>query len=91
MTFTRLSGAAFFLDISGRTDGLDGNGGYECHELGWKLLDNRFVPLMSRINAVPDSLVKVIRFNCSTACKTPRLLIQKIWTAMYYCQWTMPT
>jgi len=53
--------------------GLDGNGGgYGCHELGWKLLDNRFVPLMSRINAAPDSLLKVICCNCSTACKTLR-------------------
>ena len=43
---------------------------------GWKLLDNRFVPLMSRMNAAPDSLLQVIHCNCSTACKTPAAHIE---------------
>jgi len=46
--------------------------GMDAMNWGWKLLDNRFVPLMPRMNAAPDSLLKVIRCNCSTACKTLR-------------------
>jgi len=38
---------------------------------GWTLLDNRFVPLMPRMNAAPDSLL-VIGCNCSTVCKIIR-------------------
>ena len=46
--------------------------GMDPMKWGWKLLDNRFVPLMSRMNAAPDSLLQVIHCNCSTACKTLR-------------------
>ena len=45
--------------------------GYGCQELGewWNLQDNRFIPLMQ---AAPDSLLKIIHCNCSTACTTLR-------------------
>ena len=46
--------------------------GMDVRNWGWNLQDNRFVPLMSRMNAAPDSLLKVIHCNCSTACKTLR-------------------
>jgi len=44
--------------------------GMDAMNWAWTLLDNWFVPLMPRMNAAPDSLLKVIRCNCSTACKT---------------------
>ena len=44
--------------------------GMDPMKWGWKLLDNRFVPLMSRMNVAPNSLLQVIHCNCSTACKT---------------------
>jgi len=44
----------------------------DAMNLGWTLLDNWFVPLMSGMNAAPDSLLKVIRCNCYTAYKTLR-------------------
>ena len=43
----------------------------------WHLKDNRFVPLMSTMNVAPDSLLKVIHCNCSTACKTLRCSCRK--------------
>jgi len=48
--------------------------GMDAMNWGWTLLVNRFVPLMSRMNAAPDSLLKVIRCNCYAACKTLRCL-----------------
>jgi len=39
---------------------------------GWKVEDNQFVPVMSKMNAAPDNLLKVIHCNCSTACRTLR-------------------
>ncbi len=46
--------------------------GMDATNWGWDLKGNRLVPLMSRMNAAPDSLLKVIHCNCSTACKTLR-------------------
>ena len=37
----------------------------------------RFVPLMSTMNVAPDSLLKVIHCNCTTACKTLRCSCRK--------------
>ena len=46
-------------------------------ELGMATSDNRFVPLMSTVNVAPDSLLKVIHYNSSTACKTLRCSCRK--------------
>lgn len=46
--------------------------GMDAMNLGRSLQDNLFVPIMSRMNPAPDSLLKVIHCNCSTACKTHR-------------------
>lgn len=46
--------------------------GMDAMNWGWNLQDNQFVPVMSRMNAAPDSLLKVIHCNCSNACKTLR-------------------
>ena len=62
------SGANLIADVCPRVMAK----GMDAMKWGWKLLDNRFVPLMSRMNAAPDSLLQVIHCNCSTACKTLR-------------------
>jgi hypothetical protein len=44
---------------------------------GWSLKDNKFVPLMSSMSAAPDSLLKIIHCNCTSACKTLRCSCRK--------------
>lgn len=44
--------------------------GMDALQWGWRLQDNRFTPVMSSMNAAPDSLLKVIHCNCSKSCKT---------------------
>ena len=44
---------------------------------GWGLEDNRFVPIMTAMNAAPDTLLKMIHCNCTTACDTPRCSCRK--------------
>lgn len=39
---------------------------------GWKREGSQFVPTESDMNAAPDSLLKIIHCNCTTACSTPR-------------------
>lgn len=39
---------------------------------GWKQEDNMFVPIMSKMNAAPDRLLKMMHCNCSTGCRTAR-------------------
>ena len=39
---------------------------------GWKLEDNRFVPVMTEKTAAPKSLLQMVHCNCTTACRTPR-------------------
>ena len=46
--------------------------GMDATNWGWDLKDNGLVPLMSTVNATPDSLLKIIHCKCSTACKTLR-------------------
>ncbi|KAJ8364405.1 hypothetical protein SKAU_G00132360 [Synaphobranchus kaupii] len=46
--------------------------GMDAMNWGWNLQDDRFIPLMTNMNAAPESLLKVIHCNCSTACKTLR-------------------
>ena len=48
----------------GTDDGLDAT------NWGWNQQDNQYIPIMSDINAAPDSLLKVIHCNCSNACMT---------------------
>ena len=51
--------------------------GMDALDWGWTLQYNRFVPLMSTMNVAPDSLLKVIHCNCTTACKTLRCSCRK--------------
>ncbi len=44
---------------------------------GWNLKDNLFVPVMSRMNVAPDSLLKVIHCNFFNSCKTLRCSCRK--------------
>ncbi len=39
---------------------------------GWKLVDNRFLPVMTSKTAAPESLLQTIHCNCTTACRTQR-------------------
>ena len=39
---------------------------------GWNLDNNQYVPVMSDMNAAPDTLLKMIHCNCTTACSTAR-------------------
>ncbi len=39
---------------------------------GWKLVDNRFLPVMTNKTAVPKSLLQMIHCNFTTACRTQR-------------------
>ena len=41
-------------------------------EWGWKREGSQFVPTESDMNAAPNSLLKIIHCNCTTACSTPR-------------------
>ena len=41
-------------------------------EWGWKLQNNTYVPVMSDMNAAPDTLLKMVHCNCTTACSTTR-------------------
>jgi len=44
---------------------------------GWGLENNRFVPIMTAMNAAPYTLLKMIHCNCTTACGTPRCSCRK--------------
>ena len=50
----------------GKTEGMN------AKNWGWNLVDNQFIPIMSRMNAAPDGLLKVIHCNCSNPCQTLR-------------------
>ncbi|KAK3880070.1 hypothetical protein Pcinc_015409 [Petrolisthes cinctipes] len=39
---------------------------------GWKLVDNRFLPVMTSKTAAPECLLQMIHCNCTTACQTQR-------------------
>uniref|UniRef100_A0A8C4Q7P4 HTH OST-type domain-containing protein n=1 Tax=Eptatretus burgeri TaxID=7764 RepID=A0A8C4Q7P4_EPTBU len=39
---------------------------------GWKLKHNRFVPVMTKKTAAPESLLQMVYCNCTTACRTPQ-------------------
>ncbi len=52
------------LDWKGRWDGHSG--------LGWKLVDNRFLPVMTSKTAAQECLLQIIHCNCTTACRTQR-------------------
>ena len=41
-------------------------------EWGWKREGSQFVPTESDMNTAPDSFLKTIHCNCTTACSTPR-------------------
>ena len=41
-------------------------------EWSWKWEASQFVPTESDMNAAPDSFLKIIHCNCTTACSTPR-------------------
>lgn len=55
---------------------------------GWKLVDNRFLPVMTSKAAAPESLLQMIHCNCTTACQTT-VQLQGIWTTIHACLWTM--
>ena len=42
----------------------------EPTDWGWKAEANQFLPVMNEMNAAPDSLLKVVRCNCTTGCST---------------------
>ena len=48
----------------------------------------QFVPTESDMNADPDSLLKIIHCNCTTACSTSRSAEQ---STLYIGLWTVPT
>ena len=50
---------------------------YDAMNWGWNLKDNLFIPVMSRTNVAPDSLLKVIHCNCFNSCKTLRCSCRK--------------
>ena len=37
---------------------------------GWKVEDNQFTPAMTAKNTAPNSLLKIVQCNCTTACTT---------------------
>lgn len=62
--------------------------GMECDlgplDWGWGLAGNRFVQIRGAVNAAPDTILKVIHCNRTTACGTPVAATEK-WAAMYVC------
>ena len=50
---------------------------------GWRLEDNQLIPIMSDMNAAPDTRLKMIHCNCTTGCNTPR------WRLGPYSVWSV--
>lgn len=46
--------------------------GMDAVNWGWKLEDNQFVPVMTNKPAAPETLLRMVHCNCTTACRTPR-------------------
>ena len=55
----------------GTDDGLDAT------DWGWNQQGNHYIPIMSKMNAAPDRLLKVIHCKCSNACMTQRCSCRK--------------
>ena len=39
---------------------------------GWSMQNHQLIPIMSQMTAAPESLLKIIHCNCSSACRTFR-------------------
>ena len=50
----------------GAGDGLNPN------DWGWYTLDNKLLPLKSKLPATPEELLKIIRCNCKSTCEPKR-------------------
>ena len=56
----------------------DGNGKWhDPLDWGWRLEDNQLVPMMSDMNAAPDTILKIVNCNCTTGCSGPRCSCRK--------------
>ena len=44
---------------------------------GWNLENNQYVPIMTAMNAAPDTLLKMIHCNCTKTCDSPRCSCRK--------------
>ena len=53
------------------------NDGLNATNWAWNWQDNQHIPIMSRMNAALDSLLKVIHCICSIACMTQRCSCRK--------------
>lgn len=47
-------------------------GDLNATDWGWRLEDDKLVPVMSDKDAAPENLLKMIRCNCTTGCRTGR-------------------
>ena len=44
---------------------------------GWRLENNQLIPIMSDMNAAPETLLKMVHCNCATGCNTLRCSCKK--------------
>ena len=55
---------------------MEKEGGIDVINWGWKLEDNKLVPIMTEMKAAPDNLLKMIHCNCKKGCQ-PRCSCRK--------------
>ena len=46
--------------------------GMNVVDWGWKAENNQLVPIMTNKPAAPETLLRMVHCNCTTACRTPR-------------------
>ncbi len=46
--------------------------GMNVVDWGWKVEKNQLVPIMTNKQAAPETLLRIVHCNCTTACRTPR-------------------
>ena len=44
----------------------------QFEELSWKLKSNQVIPVTADLPVAPESLLKMIRYNCATDCVSAR-------------------
>ncbi len=57
---------------------------------GWGLQDNKLTPIMTKKIPAPESLLKVVRCNCTTGCVTLRCSCRKYGTDVCRGVWNLP-
>ena len=50
----------------------ENDGDMNAEDWGWKVQNNQYVPIMSNEPAAPESLLQMVRCQCTTACQTKR-------------------